>query len=424
MRNNIPTEWFNLIHQLPVPLPEDKEPDENSKRIPLMEKIRIKEMLKQDRHPDSWIPIPGKILEKYEEIGRPTPLMRAYELEEYLGTPAKIFLKREDTLPTHSFKLNSAIAQAYYAKQEGAKCLVSETGAGQWALALAYACKMYDLQVKIFWVRVSEQQKRLRAIYTQLLGGEVISSPSRLTATGRMVLGQNPDSPGSLGISIGEAIDYVKENDKCCYVSGSNIPHVLLHQTVIGLETKLQLSELGEKPDILVACCGGGSNLGGFIGPFLPEKRLRGDKLRLVVAESLAAPRLTQGEYRYDHADPAGLTPMTLSYTMGHEFVPSPVHVGGLRQHNGSAVVGVLQHEGWLESYAYDQKETFNAGKLFLDIYKCVAAPETCHALKAVIDRALEAKKNNTKPTIVGCFTGNGLLDLSGYEKIIQNKGG
>lgn len=420
-KRDIPKKWFNVLPILPEPIPPLKEPNDGKSRIEVMKQIRIKELQTQDKSTEEWINIPQDVIEKYISIGRPTELMRAKALEEYLGTPAEIYLKREDLLPTGSFKLNTAIPQAYYAKRENVKGLVSETGAGQWGVGLAYACNIYKLDCVIFWVKVSLEQKIERATYAEMLGAKIFPSPSSLTKAGREILSKDPTNYGSLGTAIGEAISMAMENNHLKYVSGSNLPHVFLHQTIIGLETKAQLTLIDKTPDMLIACVGGGSNFGGFIAPFLPDKIKRGENLRLIAAESEAAPRLTKGEYRYDHADPVGLTPLVLSYTLGMNYMPPPVHVGGLRQHSGSPIIGVLMHNKLIEAYAYSQEEVFKAGQKFIQCEKIIPAPETCHAIRAAIDFALEAKRKREKRVIVVCLSGNGLLDLKGYKEVLGN---
>ncbi|MFZ1527914.1 MAG: TrpB-like pyridoxal phosphate-dependent enzyme [Ferruginibacter sp.] len=416
----IPRFWYNVLPHLNAPLaPPIDVVDENGSRIEIIKKIRPRALQLQDESDEEWIGIPDEVLEAYEQIGRPTPLVRAIQLEKYLGTPAKIFLKREDVLPTGSFKLNTSIAQAYFAKKEGIKGLVSETGAGQWGTSLAFAANQFGLDSRIFWVKVSYEQKPYRVLQAKLLGAEVVPSPSEMTSAGREILKKDPQSPGSIGTGISEAIDFALHNDSYKYVSGSNLPHVLLHQSVIGLETKEQLLALGETPDVLVACVGGGSNLGGFMSPFIEDSRKKG--LRLFGAESEAAPRLTKGEYKYDHSDPLGLTPKVLSYTLGMDYVPPPVHSGGLRQHNGSPVIGSWKNEGLLEAKAFSQEDAFEAGRLFAQYERAIPAPETNHAIKAVIDLALDCKKQQRKCNIVMCFSGSGLLDLSGYQKVLKN---
>jgi len=415
-----PTQWFNILHHLPEPLPEVRDPEDGkASRIETMQRIRLKMTEDHDNAAGPWVPIPKPVLTQYQAIGRPTPLYRARGLEKYLGTPARLYFKREDRLPTGSFKLNSAIAQAYYASQEGVTGLITETGAGQWGHALAYACSIYGLKSVVFWVKVSQEQKGYRSALAQMLGATIHPSPSTLTLSGQTVLANDPASPGSLGTAIGDAIEYAMAHPDYRYVSGSNLPHVLLHQTVIGLETKAQLAALDETPTRLIACAGGGSNLGGLMGPFLPEKYARGDDLRLIAAESDAAPRLTCGEYRYDHSDPAGLTPLTLSYTLGMDYMPPASHVGGLRQHSGSAVIGVLRRRQLLEAYAYSQVEALQAGRLMVETERILPAPESCHAVQAVIDAALEAKRSRRSEVIVSCLSGDGAFDLNGYKAIL-----
>lgn len=417
---DIPREWFNVIPVLPEPLPAMKDPNDNQgSRIEVMKRIGIKKLLEQNELIDQWVDIPEDVIERYIEMGRPTDLIRARNLEEYLETPAKIYVKREDLLPTASFKLNTSIPQAYYAKEEGVRGLVSETGAGQWGLGLAYACNIYELECVVFWVKVSLEQKADRAAFAKMLGAKIFPSPSSKTKVGREILAKDPDNYGSIGTGIGEAINFATEDSSFKYASGSNLPHVLLHQTIIGLETKKQLASIGEVPDQLIACVGGGSNLGGFMNPFIPDKLERVDSLRLIAAESDAAPRLTKGEYRYDHADPVGITPLTLSYTLGMDYMPPPVHVGGLRQHSGSPIVGILRKNKLLEAYSYSQEDAFKAGQTFIECERIIPAPETCHAVKATIDFALEAKKRREKKVIVMCLSGSGLLDLKGYEEVL-----
>jgi tryptophan synthase beta chain len=417
---DLPSRWFNILSCLPERVAPPLDPDDGRpSRIKAMNAIRLAALARQDGATDPWIDIPPPVLECYRTIGRPTPLYRARALEEYLGTPASIYLKREDLLPSGAFKLNSAIAQAYFAAEEGVSNLVTETGAGQWALSVAFAARLFDIHATIFWVRLSEAQKKYRSALAKMLGAEIIPSPSDRTEVGRTILERDPDSYGSLGTAIGEAIAYAQTHPEFRYISGSNLAHVLLHQTIIGLETKQQLSTLGIRPDVLVACVGGGSNLGGFMGPFVPDKLAAPGRLRLVAAESAASPRLTQGEWRYDHADPAGLTPLTKSYTLGREYPLPPTHVGGLRQHSGSPIIGVLRKTGLLEAHAYAEPDIFETGKLCLRLEGFLPAPESCHALRAALDVAVEAKQVGRTQTIVACVSGGGLLDLSGYIEVL-----
>lgn len=410
----LPTAWFNLAPYLPEPIPQSKDPDDGApSRIALMNRIRLRSALAQDGCRETSIPIPGAVLERYEEFGRPTPLTRARHLEAHLETPAKIFMKREDLLPTGSFKLNSSIAQAWFASAEGAPGLVTETGAGQWGHAVAFASRLYGLKNVVFWADVSARQKKDRGVLMRLLGGTVYHSPSRETSTGRILAAKGV--AGSLGTAIGEAITFASVNPEYKYVSGSNHLHVIQHQSIIGLETKRQLEALGERPAKLVACVGGGGNLAGFIGPFLPDWSNRSNGLRFLAAEAATAPRLTKGEWRYDHADPLGVSPLAMSYTLGREYVLPETHVGGLRQHNGSPVVGLLRKHGIIEARAYSESEVFEAGRLLLQQEGILAAPESCHAVRAAIDCAIEARQAKRPETIVFCLSGNGLLDLGGY---------
>lgn len=417
-QQDMPDSWYNIVSDLPEELPADIDDNtDGGSKIEMMKSIRAKELNRQDECKDRFIKIPDEVKEKYLQVGRPTPLMRAYELEKYLDTPAKIYIKREDFMPTHSFKINSAIAQTYYVKKENYKGVVSETGAGQWGLALSYAASMYGLDVNFFWVKVSKEQKPLRANWSNLFGANIIDSPSTITNTGRKILEEDPNCPGSLGIAIGEAIEYAREHPEYAYVSGSNLTHVILHQTIIGMELKKQLQAIGVKPDTFVACCGGGSNLGGFMGPFFFDEEFnKGTKF--LAAESDAAPRLTKGTYKYDVADPYGNTPMVKSYTLGHDFVPVANHVGGLRQHNGSPIIGMLRSKGILDAQAFSQEEALTAGSLFSKLYGVLPAPESSHALRATIEQALVAKKENKPRTIVMCMSGNGVLDMSAYNTL------
>lgn len=410
----IPDQWFNIIPALPEAPPPPLDPDDGSpSRIALQQRIRLAALRAQDHAREAMIDIPARVRELYQEIGRPTRLVRARRLEAYLGTPAKIFLKREDTLPTGSFKLNSALAQAYYAAAAGVPGVVTETGAGQWGHAVAYACRLFGLRSLIFWADVSARQKPERGMLIRMLGGQILASPSGQTEPGRAL--QARGDIGSLGTAIGEAIAFARDNPDHCYLSGSNHPHVLLHQSVIGLETQRQLAALGEEADVLVACVGGGSNLGGFMGPFLP-RRARSRPLRMIAAEADTAPRLTRGQWRYDHADPLGLTPLSRSYTLGRDYRLPETHIGGLRQHNGSPVIGVLHQHKILEPRAYSEAEVFAAGELLLREEGVLAAPESCHAIRAAIEVALEAEQRQRRDTIVVCVSGSGVLDLAGYR--------
>lgn len=383
-----------------------------------MARIRLRTVQEQERSTDRLLPIPDEVRRLYHDIGRPTRLTRARALESHFGVQARIYLKREDELPTGSFKLNSAIAQAYFAAQEGARTLVTETGAGQWGHAVAYAARLFGLDSIVFWAGVSARQKPGRAAVLSMLGATVYESPSMESAVGRSIRESDRHGLGSLGTAIGEAISYAGDHPEVRYISGSNLPHVLIHQTVIGLETQAQLEALGERPDVLIAAVGGGSNLMGLMAPFLDEKASRGDDLLLLGAESASAPRLTRGEWRYDHADPEGVTPLSKSYTLGRDYELPETHVGGLRQHSGSTAVGVLRNSGWLDAVAYEEHEIFETGRLVLRLEGFLPAPESCHALRAAVDRAVTAGRDEA---IVVCVSGHGLLDIEGYIAALEN---
>ncbi len=414
-REKQPVKWYQILSDFYEPLPPLLYGEDVKLTKEDHDKIRVKELAKQDIQATKWVNIPQEVLEKYEMCGRPTPLMRAYSLEEHLGNYVNIYIKREDLLPTHSFKLNSALAQVYYAKREGFLKIVSETGAGQWGLALSYAAKLFGMKAEIFWVKSSKRQKPYRADWCNLFGTELHESPSKLTETGKNELRKDVNCPGSLGIAIGEAVEYTQKQRDCAYISGSNLPHVILHQTVIGLETKEQLKQIGVMPDLFVACCGGGSNLGGFIGPFLFDEEYK--NANFIAAESHAAPRLSKGEYRYDYPDPLGILPKVKSYTLGKDYMPPLTHAGGLRQHNGSAIIGWLKNKDMLRAESFSQEEALQAGRLYTSLYGTIPAPESSHALAAVIRRAYEAKKKNKKETIVMCLSGCGVLDMQAYLK-------
>ncbi|HIH62052.1 MAG TPA: TrpB-like pyridoxal phosphate-dependent enzyme [Methanobacteriales archaeon] len=411
----LPKKWYNINSDLPVPLPEPKNPEEkdNISKLPQMFSSGV---LEQEMSMERWIKIPKEIREIYKRIGRPTPLFRAKGLEEMLDTPARIYYKREDYSPTGSHKLNTAIAQAYYAKKDGAERLTTETGAGQWGSALSLACSLMGLECKVYMVRVSYNQKPYRKTIMQIYGAEIVPSPSTDTEFGRKILKENPEHPGSLGIAISEAIEEALQNEKAYYSLGSVLNHVLLHQTVIGLELKKQLEIAEETPDILIGCVGGGSNFGGTILPFVKDKIDGKLDCEFIASEPVACPTLTQGEYRYDYGDTAGMTPLLKMYTLGHDFIPPSVHAGGLRYHGMAPQIALLVKENIVKARAVSQKSVFESGVKFAKAEGIIPAPETCHAIKVAIDEAKECKKTGKEKTIVINFSGHGLLDLQGYE--------
>lgn len=419
--NEMPRQWYNFTLDFPeeLPLSINHETSICKNQLQVAKEIRPSILLQQDNLKERWYDIPDEIRDNLYRIGRPTPLRRAVKLEKYLQTPAKIYFKREDTLLTGSFKLNTAIAQAYYAKKEGYEGIVSETGAGQWGMALALASKFYGLRCKIFMAKCSMEQKPYKAMYGNILDCDFMPSPGENTKVGRMLLEENAEHPGDIGTAISEAIDYALEHKEYAYLSGSNATHVLLHQTLLGLETKIQLQKVNQTPDILIACVSGGSNFGGLILPYLKQKINKRDSIKFLAAESSAAPRLTKGIYDYDYSDYVGYTPKTKSYTMGHRFIPEPIHVGGLRQHNGNPVISMLRKNGLVDADAYDEYQAFKAAKIFLETEGIFAAPESAHAIAAAIEEAKICRNEGIEKTIVFLCSGNGFLDMSGYHEIL-----
>ena len=413
--NEIPKQYYNINADLPAALPEFKDSEEggNLEKLP---QIFSKGVLEQETSKEQYIKIPKKVRELYKTMGRPTPLFRAKNLEEKLGTPAKIYFKREDTTPTGSHKINSAIPQAYYAKKDGIERLTTETGAGQWGTALSLACQMLDMECTVYMVKTSFQQKPTRKTLIELYGGNLIASPSPNTEYGRNVLKEDPNHPGSLGIAISEAMEDALNDEKAYYSLGSLLNHVLLHQTIIGQELKKQLEIAEETPDTMIACVGGGSNFGGSCFPLLKDKLDGKNDCEFIAVEPNSCPTLTQGEYRYDYGDTAGLTPRLKMYTLGKDFVPPAVHAGGLRYHGMSPQVALLVNEGYIEPRTVMQNDIFQAGRLFAQTEGILAAPESCHAIKAAIDEAKKAKETGTEKTIVFNLSGHGNLDLKGYS--------
>ena len=417
----IPRFWYNALPDLPRPLdpplhPKTREPLKPEDLSPLFAKALIEQEMSCER----WIEIPERVREIYS-LWRPTPLRRARRLEEYLGTPARIYYKYEGASPAGSHKPNTAVAQAYYNAVEGIRRLTTETGAGQWGSALALATNMFGLECRVYMVKVSYHQKPYRRTMMEVWGAEVVASPSNLTEAGRRALEENPDHPGSLGLAISEAVEDAVSNPDTHYTLGSVLNHVLLHQTVIGLEAKRQLADVGEYPDVVIGCCGGGSNLGGIALPFYADVAC-GKKVRLVAVEPKACPTLTEGLYTYDYGDAAGMTPLLRMYSLGCGFVPPAIHAGGLRYHGDSPIISLLVKEGIMEAVAYSQTEVFEAAVLFARTEGIIPAPETAHAVKAAIDEALRAKEENRDGVILFCFSGHGLLDLSAYDAYLRGE--
>ncbi|MCX7796338.1 MAG: TrpB-like pyridoxal phosphate-dependent enzyme [bacterium] len=420
--SEIPQRWYNILPDLPEPLPppinpatkEPLKPEELAKIFPM-------ELIKQEASQERWIEIPDELLKVYR-MWRPTPLHRAYELEKALKTPARIYYKNESVSPPGSHKPNTAVAQAYFNKKEGIKRLTTETGAGQWGSALAFACNLFGLECTVYMVRVSYEQKPYRKIMMQTWGATVYPSPTNLTNSGRAILQEDPDSPGSLGVAISEAVEDAATHDDANYSLGSVLNHVILHQTIIGLEAEKQLQIAGEKkPDIVIGCVGGGSNFGGITMPFV-RRRLQGEDIRFIAVEPSACPSLTKGLYRYDYGDVAGLTPLLMMHTLGHKFIPPRLHAGGLRYHGMAPIVSLLAKKGIVEAVSYNQNPVFEAAILFAKTEGIIPAPETAHAIKAVIDEAIKCRETGEEKCILFNFSGHGHFDLSAYEAYLAGK--
>ena len=410
----VPKKWYNILADLPNPLPEPKN-SEGKNQIQDLQKAFTKAALEQEFASDRYITIPDEVRELYMQMGRPSPLFRATRLEKFLNTPAKIYYKREDTSPTGSHKLNSAIPQAYYAKKEGIERLTTETGAGQWGTALSLACNLLDLECTVYMVKVSFNQKPDRKNIMNIYNGQVFASPSENTAVGRQILEENPQHPGSLGVAISEAMEEALLNDEVKYSLGSVLNHVMLHQTIIGQELKVQLEKADEEPDVMIACAGGGSNFAGSLFPFIKDKIDGNSDTEFIAVEPSACPTLTEGVYDYDFGDTNGFTPMLKMFTLGHDFVAPTVHAGGLRYHGMSPIISLLTKDGYISPRAVHQKDVFDAGIIFARNEGIVPAPETTHAIRAAIDEALKCKETGEEKTIVFNFSGHGMLDLKGY---------
>ncbi len=399
-----------------------KKPDGSVVKPEELEVLFAKELVRQEFSNDRWIPIPEEVRRVYLEIGRPTPLIRAKRLEEFLDTPAKIYFKYEGVTPTGSHKVNTAIAQVYYHSKEGTERLTTETGAGQWGSALAMASAIFKIKLRVYMVRISYLQKPYRRIAMETYGAEVVPSPSPYTNVGKKFLEEDPNHPGSLGIAIAEAIEDAVTHEGTKYSLGSVLNHVLLHQTVIGLEAKKQMEALGDYPDVVIGCVGGGSNYAGLAYPFVYDRLVKGKDVRFIAAEPKAVPSMTRGVYAYDFGDTAELTPLLKMHTIGHKFVPPPIHAGGLRYHGVAPTLSVLINHGIVKPVAYSQREVFEAGRIFAQTEGIIPAPESNHAVKAAIDEALDAKKKGEERVILFNLSGHGLLDLKGYEDFLQGK--
>ncbi|WP_208321372.1 TrpB-like pyridoxal phosphate-dependent enzyme [Thiohalophilus thiocyanatoxydans] len=418
--SEMPTQWYNVVADMPnAPLPP-LGPDGQPIGPDALSAIFPMSLIEQEVSDQRWITIPEPVREVYQ-LWRPSPLYRAHQLEAALGTPAKIYYKYEGVSPAGSHKPNTAVAQAYYNREAGIRRLATETGAGQWGSSLAMVGQKFGIEVRVYMVKVSYEQKPFRRSMMQTWGAEVLPSPTDRTESGRQILAKDPDSPGSLGIAISEAVEEAASRDDTNYALGSVLNHVLLHQTVIGLEAKKQFEKVGDYPDMVFAPCGGGSNFGGAAFPFFADKAA-GKAVRLVAVEPASCPTLTRGHYAYDFGDSVGLTPLMKMYTLGHDFVPPGIHAGGLRYHGDSALVSQLYNEGLIEAVAVPQLATFEAGVQFARAEGIIPAPESNHAIRAVIDEANRCRESGEAKTLFFNLSGHGHFDMGSYDKYFSGE--
>jgi tryptophan synthase beta chain len=419
--NQIPTHWYNVIPDLPGPMspvlhPGTRQPVTPADLLPLFPMG----LIEQEMSPERWVKIPDEVREIYR-IWRPSPLFRAHRLEKALGTPARIYYKYEGVSPAGSHKPNTAVPQAYYNKIGGTKRIASETGAGQWGSSIALACKMFGLECTVYMVKVSFEQKPYRKSMMQLWGAEVIASPSPRTNAGRGILAQDPESQGSLGIAISEAVEDAATREDTRYALGSVLNHVCMHQTVIGLEAKEQMKLAGDTPDVVIGCHGGGSNFAGIAFPYVADKAT-GSKVRLVAAEPSSCPTLTKGVYAFDYGDTARMAPISHMYTLGHDFMPPGIHAGGLRYHGASPLVSQLVAAGIIEARAVGQLAVFEAAVTFARTEAIIPAPESSHAIRVAIDEALQAKQEGKEKVILFNLSGHGHVDMAAYDAYFSGK--
>jgi tryptophan synthase beta chain len=419
---DMPRKWYNIQADLPNPMQPYLHPGTGKPTVPEdWTPLFPMSLIEQEFSTEPWIDIPDEVLEKLF-IWRPTPLTRAYGLEKLLNTPAKIYFKNESVSPAGSHKPNTAIAQVYYNKMAGIERMTTETGAGQWGSALSFACALFDMPLKVYMVRISYDQKPYRKLLMNTWGAECVPSPSPDTNYGRKLLAENPDTPGSLGIAISEAVeDAVTSKINTKYSLGSVLNHVMLHQTIIGLEAQKQMKEFGDYPDIVIGCVGGGSNFAGLSFPFVRDK-INGKDLKVLGIEPTACPTMTRAPFLYDFGDGAATTPLVPMHTLGHNFMPAPLHAGGLRYHGVSPLVSQLVLDNLIEARSYNQLNSYEAGITFARSEGIVCAPETNHAIAAVIDEANKAREEGKEKTILFNLSGHGMLDLSGYDSYMSGK--
>lgn len=420
--NDIPRSWYNIVADMKnKPLPPLNPKTKEVLNPSDLEPIFAKELINQELTQERWVEIPDEVRELYK-IWRPTPLVRATGLEKALDTPAHIYFKNEGVSPIGSHKLNSALPQAYYNKIQGVKHLTTETGAGQWGAALSFASSIFGLDLKVYMVKVSYEQKPYRRMMMQTWGADVIPSPSNLTEAGRSILAKDPNNSGSLGIAISEAVEAAVKGENTRYTLGSVLNHVILHQTIIGLESEKQMEMAGEYPDIVIGCFGGGSNFSGISFPFLRHQLVDGKKVRIIASEPASTPKLSRGKFEYDYGDTVGLTPLLPMYTLGHDFQPADIHAGGLRYHGAGTIVSQLHRDGYIEVQDIPQLETFEAGKLFANTEGIIPAPESTHAIASAIREAKKAKEEGKQKVILFNLSGHGLIDMTAYDQYLSGK--
>ncbi len=419
----VPKKWYNIIPDLPEKLPMPKDPESGESKIKQLPRILLKTALEQEFSDKRWVKIPEELSELYQKAGRPRPLFRATGLEKFLKTPAKIYYKSEFYSPTGSHKVNTALAQAYYAMKEGKERITTETGAGQWGSALSYAASLMGIKCTVYWVRAAYNIKPDRLSLMKLFGSRVFASPSSNTNTGRALLEKDKNHPGSLGIAVSEGIEDTLGSENSVYCLGSVLNHVLMHQTIIGLETKKQFELLDEYPDIMIGCLGGGSNFGGFVIPFISDKIKKKTDTRFIAAQTESSPSLVKGEYMYDYGDHAEFTPMMKMYTLGHKnpLLP-PIKAEGLRYHAAAPILSLLRHHGIIEAVSYPstEKEVFEAAKIFTQTEGFIPAPESAYGIKAAIEEAVKCRKTGEKKVIALNVSGHGFLDLGSYKEILN----
>lgn len=418
----MPRQWYNIVADMPnKPLPPLHPGTKQPLQADDLKALFPEGLIKQEMSQERWIDIPEEVLDLYK-IWRPAPLCRAYNLEKFLDTPAKIYYKNEGVSPSGSHKSNTAIAQAYYNHLEGVKRITTETGAGQWGSALSFACKHFNIELQVFMVKISYEQKPYRKFMMQTYGANVTPSPSRMTEAGRSTLAKDPDSPGSLGIAISEAVEMAAMDADTKYSLGSVLNHVLLHQTIIGLEAQKQMEKAGDYPDIVIGCFGGGSNFAGISFPFIRDNMVNGKNTRIIAVEPASCPKLTRGIFQYDFGDSIGLTPLLPMYTLGHDYMPPKIHAGGLRYHGAGSIVSQLLKDKQFEAQTVMQLESFEAGVTFARTEGFIPAPESAHAIAAAIREAKIAKEEGKAKTILFNLSGSGIIDLAAYDRYFSGE--